>query len=161
MRQMSPLPQNPPSANKSLFLLRVGNSFSMDHTHSWLIQSTFCSTIVEKLNNPILLENTSLSVKEFYFTTIKSPWPCLQGPDTSPCPKPVQQVCLKGKLTSRKAHDGKPFTPVSKIREVPSVACEGQSFIGRRFCRGYSVSPLVASPLTITITTIHKARPLK
>lgn len=68
---------------------------------------------------------------------------------------------MHGQLISRKALEGKRFTPVSTNRKVISVACEGQTFIGRRFCRGYSVSPLGASPPTITITTIRKPRPLK
>jgi hypothetical protein len=84
MRQMGQHTQNPFSAETPIYLF-----WSLEPTRSWLIQATFCCTIAEKLNNPILLENLSHSAKEFYFTKIKSPWLHLQGPATVLCPKPV------------------------------------------------------------------------
>jgi hypothetical protein len=84
MRQMSQHPQNPSSAETLIYLF-----WSLDPNLSWLIQSTFCYTIAEKLTSPILLENLNHSAKEFYFTEIKSQWPHLQGPATALCPKPV------------------------------------------------------------------------
>jgi hypothetical protein len=70
MIQMSQHPQNPSSAETSTYLL-----WSLDHTRSWFIQSKFCRTIVEKLNNLIPLEYLSHSANKFYSTQIISPWP--------------------------------------------------------------------------------------
>lgn len=95
------------------------------------------------------------STKKFYFTKITDPCPCPQESAISPCP---QAVCLHSKLTSRKVHEGKSLQPSVRTGQlqVSLVQDRASMDVG---CRGYIHTSAITT--NITITTMHRSRPLK